>query len=105
MDYDEIKKMLNKMDIPVAYWCFDKSDVPALPFMVFSIPSYNVFYADGESYQKASKLYIELYTEYKDIELEGKLENIFKGYGINASKEEQYLQDEKMFVEIYEMEV
>ena len=105
MEYDDIVSMLEEMGIPVAYWCFSEDDVPPLPFLVFSIPEDSVFYADGKKYIKKCKLYIELYVEEKSVELEQKLENILQQYGINAERQEQYLQDEKMFVEVYSTEV
>ena len=38
MTYDEIKQMLLELGLPVAYWNFDDEEVPAAPYIIFSMP-------------------------------------------------------------------
>ena len=50
-------------------------------------------------------LNIELYSDIKDWDNEKKVEDILEKYGIAYQKTESYLESEKMYEVLYEMEV
>lgn len=105
MEYEEIKQMLEELGIPVAYWRFDEDEPPPAPYVVFSMPESSNFIADGKVYKKFNKLYVELYVGEKSPRLEKEIEDLFDQYELAYTRQEFYLQDEKMFEELYEMEV
>ena len=64
------------------------------------------FFADGKTYKKITKLDIELYTDDKDWELEKKLEGILDKHDIAWEQTaSEWLESEKMWESLYEMEV
>lgn len=66
--------------------------------------SYN-FFSDGIVYAKIDSLDIELYSDQKDWENEKKIEDVLEKYGITYQKTAEYLESEKMYEVLYEMEV
>ena len=63
------------------------------------------FYADGIVYFTANVLHIELYTDKKDPDLEEQVETVLTEYGIYYNKSEVWIESERLYEVIYEMEV
>lgn len=103
MSIEKIKLLLDTTGIPVAYYAFDEENAPGLPFICFLVTGSNNFSADGTVYQKVNHIQVELYTKKKDIESEEKVETALSSFFWN--KDETYLEDEKCFEVIYELEV
>lgn len=101
MKIKEVKKLLESTGLPVAYHHFrEEKD---LPFLVYCIPDSNNIAADDEVYQKVSLLRVELYTEKKDIATEALIELVLSAF--YYTKSETYIESEKMYEIIYEMEM
>lgn len=95
-----LKELLSQLNIPVAYDHFNEATTP--PFVAFRRYSTSNFGADNVVYQKINNYYIELYTEYKDVELEEQLEELLTSNNIFFNVEsESYIEDEKMYEIIY----
>lgn len=95
-----LKEILSQLNIPVAYDHFNVATTP--PFIAFRRYNTNNFGADNVVYKKINNYYVELYTEYKDAELEEQLEDLLTSYGIFFNVEsESYIDDEKMYEIIY----
>lgn len=95
-----LKTLLEQLEIPVAYNHFNQPTNP--PFVVFRRYSQSNFGADNKVYEKIDNYYIELYTEFKDVELEENLENILTQADIFFNVEsEDYIDSEKMYQVIY----
>ena len=105
MEYNEIKNMLEETKLPVAYWLFDEENPPTAPYIIFSLPDSSNFAADGGVYHKANRLVIELFTPGKSPEVEELLENKLDENGLVYDRREYYIEDEKLFQEVYELEV
>ena len=76
------------------------------PILVWIVPGTDNFFADGQTYHKIKELDIELYTDEKDWALEEKLEGILDKYGIPWQQTaSEWLDTEKMWESLYEMEV
>lgn len=107
MTYQEIYEMLDGIspDIPVTYYQWNEGEVPSLPYIVFYYPSRDDFSADNINYAKITQLNIELYTDNKDFDLECMVEEALTNADIYYSKEEQYIQDERMYEILYTTEV
>lgn len=98
----QLKQILEQLDIPVAYDHFNIATNP--PFIAFRRNSQSNFGADDIVYEKINNYYVELYTEYKDAELEEQLEDILTSNGIFYNVEsETYISDEKMYEIVYEI--
>lgn len=105
MTEQEVYQMVKSIGLPVAYHHFEEGQSPDPPFLVYLYPETNNFSADGVVYQEVNELDIELYTDKKDLEAEKKVEAVLKKHGFFYEKTETYLDTEKMYEVLYEMEV
>lgn len=105
MTEQEVYQMVKSIGFPVAYHHFEEGQSPDPPFLVYLYPETNNFSADGVVYQTINELDIELYTDKKDLDAEKKIEKVLKKNGFFYNKTETYLDTEKMYEVLYEMEV
>lgn len=95
-----LKTILEQLNIPVAYDHFNTATNP--PFIAFKRYSQDNFGADNIVYKKINNYYVYLVTEYKDVELEEQLENVFTNSDIFFNVEsEEYVDDEKCYQIVY----
>lgn len=95
-----LKLILEQLNIPVAYDHFNTATNP--PFIVFRRYSQSNFGADNVVYKKINNYYVELYTEFKDADIEEQLEQVLTDAGIFYNVEsEDYIDTEKMYEVIY----
>lgn len=97
-----IKEILEQLEIPVAYDHFNTATQP--PFIVYRRYSQNNFGADNKVYKVINNYYVYLVTQYKDIELEDKLQQLFDENEIyfNAISED-YISEENTYQIIYDI--
>lgn len=105
MTYSEIAAVAEETGLPYAYDHFAEGESPEPPFLVFILPREAHFYADGRIYTKTTALYFELYTDAKDPTIEAYVEEVLQSHGINYEKSETWIETEKLYEVIYEMEV
>lgn len=105
MELREITSMLAGLGIPLAYHHFAEGESPAPPFLLYLSPGSDNFSADGRVYLKVTQLDVELYTDLKDPELEARLEAVLDAAGLFYNKTESYIDSEKLYEVLYEMEV
>ena len=105
MTYEEIVNMIEETGLPSAYDHFAEGDAPEPPYIVFMLPGRDDFLADNIPYVKVTTLTIELYTEYKDPELENRIEAVLEAHGTIYDKFETWISSEKLYEVNYEMEV
>lgn len=105
MTYSEVFTMLQEVGVPVAYYQFPDDTPQELPFICFIYPNRNDSLADNSNYKKIEHLVIELYTDNKDIVLEKALESVLEDHGLVYTRDEEHLDDERMFEEVYETDV
>lgn len=101
----EIKKIIEGTGLPVAYLEWKEGQAPALPYVLYYAGQANNFAADGVVFFTAQGYTIELYTEDKDPATEARLEAALNEARIYWTKDEAYIQDERMNEIIYEIEV
>lgn len=101
----QVEAMLEEMGILWAYHHFEEEEAPNPPFLVYLYPKSDNFAADGINYQGISELDIELYTDAKEREIEKKVEAVLKQHGIFYVKQETYIESERLYEVLYEMEV
>lgn len=105
MTHAQVASMLNTINIPTAYYQFPDDTEQAPPFICFFYPNNNDVLADNKNYQKVEHLIIELYTDNKDFALEAAVESVLSSNGLVYSRDEVYLDSERMFEVIYETDV
>ena len=105
MSHEEVMKMVGEMGLPSAYHHFVEGEAPEPPFLVFLYPKAANFAADGIAYFKINQLDIELYTDLKQPDLEEIIEAVLLKYGIFFGKTETWIESEKLYEVLYEMEV
>lgn len=107
MTFKEVNTMIASFGMSYTYheWDCAPEDVPALPWVVFRYPNISDFYADNTNYQRVTALEIELCTENKDFDSEAAIESVLASKGLTYTKEELYIESERMFDVRYELEV
>lgn len=105
MTYKEVTNMIQSMGLPCAYYEFPQNTGIAPPFICFYYPESDDFYADNGNYVGITRLKVELYTDEKDFGLEKTVETVLKQHGFSYQKTETPIPSEKMWMELYEMEV
>ena len=105
MTHEEVMEMIGELGFPFAYDHFAEGESPDPPFVVFLYPNSSNFSADGKVYFKANHLNIELYTDIKDVSMEEKVETVIDSCGIFYEKSEVWIESEKLYEVLYEMEV
>lgn len=105
MTSKEIAQMVAEIGLPYAYYQFPDNTEQPTPFLCFYIESNDDMYADDENYTNIAELTIELYTDNKSYDLEEKVESVLREHEMSWIKSEAYIPSEKMFEEIYIMEV
>ena len=105
LTYTDIVAMLEETGLPYAYYQFAEGESPPLPFVIYlSYGSHN-FSADGVVYQKVNQLAIELYTSKKDPDTEELLEDVLDAHELFYDKTETWIESEKLYEIVYELEV
>ena len=105
MTYKQVAEMVGSIGVPYAYYQFPNNTGIAPPFVCFYFDSSNDFDADNTNYQRIRPLSIELYTENKDFTLEQTVENVLNQNGLVYSREETYLDSERMYMVTFMTEI
>jgi len=105
MTEKEIYKTLKDVKLPVAYDHFEEGKAPELPYMVYRYPHTNNFAADGKVQARINALDIELYTDFKDLAAEKRIEAVLDRLGVFYEKTETFITSENMYQILYETEV
>ena len=105
MTLSEIAEMIASMGLPFAYRAFEQGTGQEPPFICYLYTGNVSEPADNKNHVKIETLAIELYTDTKDFELESTVEAVLDGYDLAYDREEAWLDDEKMQMVTYTMEV
>ena len=105
MTLTEICNMVVQVGVPVAYYQFSDATAKEPPFICYYYPNDDDFSADNINYACINQLVIELYTDNKDFALESQLETVLIQHDMYFSKTETHIDDEKMYMVTYTMEV
>lgn len=103
---EKLVMILEAIGIPFAYDHFAEGESPDPPFICYLLPASDNFAADGRAYFKANEVHIELYTDFKDLSVEQKVEAVLDERGIFYEKSETWIESEKLYevLFIFEME-
>lgn len=83
---EEVIKILKEIGIPFAYDHFAEGESPSPPFICYLTPGTDNFAADGIAYLKVNEINIELYTDFKDLSVERKVESVLDKFGIFTTR-------------------
>ena len=103
MYLDEVAARLDTTGLPNTYNAWPPGEAPELPFICYRFRNSNNLHADGGVYYSGSSIDVELMTKVKDPEAEKKVENALTG--IHWEKSEDYIESQKCFQILYEIEV
>lgn len=102
---DKLLEIIRDIGLPNAYHHFAEGESPKPPFLVYLLSSSNNFSADGKVYFKVNEVHMELYTDYKNPQLEKKIEAVLDEYGIFYNKFESYIESERLYEVLYIFEM
>ena len=104
MTYEEINDMMAEMGLPYAYHHFAEGESPQPPFLLFLSPGEETFSADNVAYYSFKQLDIELYTDKKNPALEEEIEAVLTQHEIYFTKSEAWIESERLYEVLYEMD-
>ena len=105
MTIENLVEMLQELKIPFAYYHFAEGESPEPPFICYLIPGSDNFAADGRVYFKLNEVRIEIYTDFKDVALESRLEDVLDRHEIFYNKSETWIQSEKLYEVMYSFDM
>lgn len=105
MTFKEVASMVSAIGVPTAYYQFPEGTGQATPFVCFYFSGDNDLKADNANYQKIEHLIVELYTDNKDFTLEATVEGVLASSGMVWSRDESWIDTERMNMVTYEMDV
>ena len=98
-------EMMQEIGMPFAYHHFAEGESPKPPFVIFLSPGEDTFGADNLMYHSFKQLDIELYTDEKSPDTESRVEEVLAQHNIYYTKTESWIESEKLYEVLYEMEV
>ena len=102
---EKLLSVLDSIGIPYAYDRFAEGESPEPPFLCYLLPGSSNFSADGKVYHRISEVRLELYTDYKDLASEQKVEDAFDAAGIFYNKTETWIDGEKLYEVLYSFDM
>ena len=105
MTLPDLKGILKELNLPIAYRCFAPGQVPDLPYIVYYADEDVAFYADDIVYHEGYAVTIEVYTEYKDIELEKRVKQLLNDNQLPYESYESFIDSEGMYLKAYEIDI
>lgn len=105
MTYTEIATMIAGIELPYAYHHFPENTGQQPPFVCFYYPASADMIADDTNYRRINQMTVELYTDNKDFTLEQQVETVLTNAGLIWTKEEFYIDEERMYLASYLTEV
>ena len=101
----QVAQMIASLNKPYAYYQFPEGTAQDPPFICFFFDGADDMTADNTNYQKIEHLIIELYTDQKDFTLEATAESVLNASGLVYNKAEQFIDTEKLYLTVYDMDV
>ncbi len=103
MTLTELRAALETSGYSVAYRAWPEKAAPPPPFICYLVTGSNNLHADGEVFYSTLEVQVELYTRAKEPEVEAKVEAALQGF--SWEKTEQYIDTERCYMILYEIEV
>ena len=102
---EKLLSVLDSIGIPYAYDRFAEGESPEPPFLCYLLPGSSNFSADGKVYHRISEVRLEMYTDFKDLASEQKVEDVLDAAGIFYNKSETWIGSEKLYEVLYSFDM
>ena len=102
---EKLLSVLDSIGIPYAYDHFAEGESPEPPFLCYLLPGSSNFSADGKVYHRISEVRLEMYTDFKDLASEQKVEDVLDAAGIFYNKTETWIDSEKLYEVLYSFDM
>ena len=102
---EKLLSVLDSIGIPYAYDHFAEGESPEPPFLCYLLPGSSNFSADGKVYHRISEMRLEMYTDFKDLASERKVEDALDAAGIFYNKTETWIDSEKLYEVLYSFDM
>ncbi|WP_027410368.1 hypothetical protein [Anoxybacteroides tepidamans] len=99
----ELFQALKSVGYPIAYGSFTDPVTP--PFITYQFVNSNDLIADNTNYVSIENFQVELYTAKKDLTTEQKIQDKLKELGLPYRKFEAYIDEEKLYQIVYEIQI
>ena len=103
MTLSEFADILKTTGLPVAYRAWPEQKAPPLPYICYLCVGNSPVYADASVYFQSTEVNVEVYTRTKEPAVEVAVEAALKGF--HWRKSETYIDTEKCYQILYEIEV
>lgn len=109
MTYKEIDNFIGRIAEALGcrydYYTGESEDVIKTPYLLWDMPDRDDFQADDHNYAKAQRLSIEYDSRKRDLKAETVIEDMLDDANISYSKEEAYIEGQRVYEVMYTMEV
>lgn len=105
MTLPELKRLLDTLNLPVAYRAWGVGNVPELPYILYYADEDVGFFADDMVYSEGYAVTIEVYSQAKDLGLEEKVKKLLNDNKLPYTTYESYLESENMYEKAYEIRI
>jgi len=108
MTLGELYQALKATGYPVAYSHFEdtpQNPAPKPPFITYQFAYSSDLMADNINYAEIGNYQVELYTDKKDLVAEQKVQDKLKELRLPYTKMENWIDEEKLFQIIYEIQL
>ena len=102
---DKLLDILKNAGFPYAYDHFAEGEAPDPPFVCYLLPGSDNFSADGKVYYRISEVRAKLYTDFKDLASEQKIEDALDAAEIFYNKTETWIDSEKLYEVLYSFDM
>ena len=102
---EKLLSVLDSIGIPYAYDHFTEGESPEPPFLCYLLPGSSNFSADGKVYHRISEVRLEMYTDFKDLASERKVEDALDAAGIFYNNTETWIDSEKLYEVLYSFDM
>lgn len=100
-----IEEFEQESGLTSAYYEFDNKEAQEPPFFVWFLSVNTDVHADDQNYVDKEVFNLELYTSYRDFELEKTFDGLMTAKGFSYDKQAAFVQAERIWQISYESEV
>lgn len=98
---EQLVEALKGLGVPVTYLYFPENEAPPPPFICWSFSGEEDTAADNINYVKIRTVRIDIYSAFKNLDLENETENLFNELEEPYEKLDSYDNNDKVFITTY----
>lgn len=105
MTLPKLKALLKTLGLPVGYLQWAAGQAPDLPYILYYSDEDNNFFADDVVYSTGYAVTVEVYSQNRDLELEGRVKDLLRENNISYESYGDFLKSENMYLKAYEFDI